>query len=234
MKYVASLLVGLLTGALIFCLLLYFNPFTGKPEISPLAVSTQGVVSLRYDAVPGDSLLYTDNGENSAKPNPPRVADLWEPTIRRTRVMVVRLDDSRGRPIGIGIKYSSDSEATRILDASAAVESVWHIYLPGRGTLFVDQRENYWDYIRNVVIPARASSGDNWRGTWMDVLTTGPNALGTGRVIGGHGEFAGIRAEAVESLRATAYSSMTGPAAMEGTLTIAMPTDGIPQAHRER
>lgn len=230
MKRILALLAGLLTGSLILSLLIYYNPFASKSGISPLAVTQQSGLLLRYNAAPAASLLYTDNGEGAAAPHPPRVPDLWEATIRRTRVMVVRLDDGLGQPAGIGIKFSSDSEDTRILNAAVLVDSVWHLYLPQRGTLFVEQQENYWSYIRDIVVPARLRAADNWRGTWLDVMTTGPNALGTARVAGGHGEFAGAEAELVESLRATAYSAETGPAAVDGTLTVAWPQERVSRA----
>src|SRR5690606_22494627 len=123
----------------------------------------------------------------------------------------------------IGVKFSSDSEATRLLTAKALVDSAWHAYLPGRGTFFVDQTENLWSYLRNIVVPARWNSADSWRGSWFGIVTAGPNALGTGRVIGGSGRFADLSAEVVESWTATAYSTKTGPVAMSGSLMIALP-----------
>ena len=106
------------------------------------------------------------------------------------------------------------------MNGEAIVDSVWHIYLPGRGSLFVQQTENYWNYLRNVVIPAHWSSGDNWRGLWNGNVTAGPGALGTGRVVGGSGEFDGLVSDAVEALSAKAYSVDEGPVALDGSLTI--------------
>ena len=89
--------------------------------------------------------------------------------------------------------------------------------------MMIDQSENYWAYIRDVMIPARMSSGDNWRGIFHRVMTSGPGSVGTAQVSGGSGDFAGITAESVESLTVNGYSSATGPVSMEGSLTIAMP-----------
>jgi hypothetical protein len=55
-------------------------------------------------------------------------------------------------------------------------------------------------------------------------MTQGPNALGTARVTGGNGNFAGKSGEAVESLTANAYSAIDGPVSMDGSLTITLPT----------
>jgi len=223
MKYLVSLLIGIATGIVLFLVLLYFNPFAGRIEISPLAVSDQQLLNLRYDVVADKTLLYTNDGESLVVPHPPKVEEIWEPTVRDSWVMVVELTNASGDPVGVGVKFSSESDATRPLNAEALVDSAWHIYLPGRGTLFVEQRENYWSYIRDIVIPARWSSGDSWRGAWLGIMTTGPNQIGTGRVWGGNGEFAEGTSESVETLQATAYSAVTGPAAMAGSLTISVP-----------
>jgi len=223
MKYVASLIVGLAVGAAAFVALLYFNPLTSQNRLSPLSVSDNEVITLNYSAVASDALVYTNNGESQVQPNPAKVLQLWEPPIRLTDAMVTVLMDSRNQPAGIGIKFSSDSERTRILNGEALVDSVWHIYLPDQGSLFVEQQENYWSYLREIVIPAHWSSGDNWRGTWNGAITAGPGALGTAKVIGGSGVFDGLTTEAVESLQARAYSVQQGPVAVDGVLAIEIP-----------
>ena len=81
------------------------------------------------------------------------------------------------------------------------VSSVWHVYLPGQGTFMIDQTENYWSYICEVVVPARMSSGDNWRGAFHGVMTSGPGALGTARVTGGSGLYRNLESEAAADTR---------------------------------
>ena len=167
--------------------------------------------------------MYTNNGDQSSAPFPQSVDELWEPTVRRSRVTVVELHNGRGLPIGVGVKFSSDSEETDVLNARAVVDSAWHIYLPDRGSLLVGQQENLWTYLREIVAKARWSSDEGWQGAWSGVLTSGPNPIGTGRVFGGSGEFSGLQAEAVETLVASAYSADRGPVAMDGSLTISLP-----------
>lgn len=223
MKYVFSFLTGFIFGALLFVSALYYNPFTSQQALSPLAVTNERIVDLAFTNVPGESILFTNNGESIAAPFPERVADLWEPAIADTSVQVSTLLDSRGDLAGIGIKSSTRSEDTSILNGKAMVSSIWHVYLPGQGTFIVDQTENYWSYIRDIVIPARWSSGDNWKGSFHGITTSGPGALGTARVSGGSGVFAGLTSEAVESLTARAYSANAGPVSMDGSLTITLP-----------
>ena len=225
MKYGLSLLLGIVTGAILFLLVLYFNPFAGAQSISPLAMTNQRLLNLSFSSVPGDTLIMTNDGESVPSPHPAKVLQLWESAIGKTSAMVVVLADSRGEPAGIGIKIWSESEKTDILNAKLLVDSVWHIHLPGKGTFLVDQQENYWSYLRDVVIPAHRSSGDSWRGSWNGVMTIGPNALGTARVTGGSGEFAGTESEAIESRTASAFSVVNGPVAMRGNLAITLPDE---------
>ena len=223
MKYLISLIVGMIVGAAALLALLYFNPLTSQNKLSPLSVTDNDLVTLNYSAAPTDMLIYTNNGESKIAPHPAKVLQLWERPIRRTDAMATVLTDGRGQPAGIGIKFSSDSESTDILNGEVIVDSVWHIYVPGQGSLFVEQQENYWSYLREIVIPAHWSSGDNWRGAWNGNITSGPGALGIAKVVGGSGNFSGLKADGVESLAAKAYSVDQGPVAINGHLAIEIP-----------
>ena len=221
MKYAISWLAGAILGSLLFLVALYYNPLANRLTVSPLAVAKQPLVDLAYSTVPADSIAYTNNGESRVKPHPEKIAELWEPTIRKTTVLLTLLTDSRGQPRGLGVKFASESERTRLLRGEALVDSAWHVYLPESGSLFINQTENLWSYARNIVLPARWSSADSWRGTWYGITTAGPNALGTARVAGSSGRFAGLDTEAVEAINARAYSAMQGPVSATGNLTIA-------------
>jgi hypothetical protein len=223
MKYAIALVAGALLGAVLFVAGMFFNPFAEQLMVSPLAVSSDEHLAFTYTAVPGEGILYTDHGESIVKPHPDRVAELWEPAIVDTRVAVILLNDSRGQIAGLGIKFSTDSEQTALINSKVLVNSAWHIYVPGEGTLLVDQIENYWSYLRDIVVPARWSSGDNWKGAFFRIMTQGPGALGTARVTGSNGNFAGMSSEAVESLTARAYSATLGPVSIDGGLTITLP-----------
>lgn len=223
MKYIVSLVAGLLAGIALSVAGFYYNPFVGRTKLSPLAVTDTNNSSLSYSTVVGDLILFTNDGESISRPKPLKVAELWEPAISDSRLLVTGLIDSRGMPAGIGIKISTPSERTKLFKSRILVDSVWHIYLPGRGTIGIYQQEDYWSYLRDIVIPAWRSSSDSWRGTWARTMTVGPGALGTARVSGLSGEFDGMESEAVESLSARAYSVLQGPVSMSGTLTIMMP-----------
>ncbi|MDH3267004.1 MAG: hypothetical protein OEM25_08570, partial [Gammaproteobacteria bacterium] len=146
-RYLLALLVGLAVGAAAFLALLYFNPLSVQNQLSPISVTNNDVLHLTYPAVAGSELLYTNDGDSQVAPHPPKVLQLWELPIRKTDAMATVLTDGRGQLVGIGLKLSSDSEDTDVLNGRLLVDSVWHIYLPGRGSLFVEQQENYWSYV---------------------------------------------------------------------------------------
>ena len=219
-KYFAGLLLGVLLGIITAATLLYFNPLASRIALSPLSVSNNEIMSVGYSAVPTDSIVYTNNGESRVKPHPENIRELWEAPIRRSEVMVTIVTDSRNNPAGIGIKFSSASEKSRLINGEALVDSAWHIHLVERGSLFVEQTENYWNYLRNIVVPAYWSAANHWKGLWNGNMTVGPGALGTAAVSGGTGEFAGLESEAVEAVSASAYSVTQGPVSMKGRLNI--------------
>lgn len=228
MKFLATLIVGMLVGAAVLAAALYYNPLASSNNLSPLTVTDNEVIRFTYSAAATDTLIYTNDGESQISPHPAKVQQLWEPTIRRTTAMVTVLADSRGEPAGLGVKFSSDSERTDVINGEVLVDSAWHIYLPERGTLFVEQTENYWDYIHEIVVPAYRSSGDNWRGNWLGNITAGPGALGTAFVAGGSGQFMGMDTEAEEALSAQAYTVDDGPVAMTGGLSIELQPSAAP------
>ena len=228
MRYLLVLVGGMLLGLVGLTAAVYYNPMAGGNNLSPLSVTDNEVVRLSYSAAAQDTLVYTNDGESQVAPHPPKVLQLWEPTVRLTTATVNVLADSRGQIAGLGVKFSSHSDRTDVLDGEVLVNSVWHVYLPGRGSLFIEQSENYWNYIHEIVVPAYRSAGDNWRGTWLGNLTSGPGALGTAWVAGGSGQFEGMDAEAVEALSAKAYSVDIGPVAMTGELSIELPAAEVP------
>ena len=225
MKHVLSWLAGAIVGALLFLAVLYYNPLANKLTVSPLAVSGQPLIDLSYSTVPAEAIAFINHGDSRIAPSPESISELWEPTIRNTTALVTLLTNSRGNVEGIGIKFASTSERTSLLKGVALIDSAWHVYLPERGSLFIDQTENMWSYARNIVLPARWSSADSWKGTWYGITTAGPNALGTARVSGSSGRFAGITTEAVEAINARAYSALQGPVSATGSITIVAVAD---------
>ncbi len=227
MKYLIALIIGILTGAALLGVGLAYNPFISKHGLSPLAVTDLPTVTLTYSGVASDGIVFTNDGESRIKPYPEKVLQLWEAPIRQTSASVKVLRDGRNQVAGLGIKVSSLSEATRLFAGRALIDSVWYVYLPGRGSMFIEQTENYWDYLRDIVIPGYRSSANTWTGTWLGNVTAGPGALDTAKVTGGSGEFAGMDMLGVESLSVRAWRVDGGPLAAEGQLLIELPLESM-------
>lgn len=223
MKYLFTLLLGAVVGVAIMAAALIFNPFLAQRGISPLSVSDSELISLNYSSVPSDAIVFTNNGESQWKPYPEKTLQLWEPSIRLSSAMATVMRDARSQTAGIGIKFSSSSERTRLLSGEVLFDSVWYVFLPDRGSLFIEQSENYWTFIRDVIVPAYRSSANSWKGSWLGDLTAGPGALGTASVTAGSGPLQGAKMQGVESLSVKAYSVDSGPIAAEGRLLIEMP-----------
>jgi hypothetical protein len=225
MKYVISLLLGLLLGAALFTAGVLYNPFLSKQDLSPLSVTSSQTVTLGYSAVASNSIIYSNDGESRISPYPEKVLQLWEASIRQTSAMATVLLDGRSQTAGVGIKFASLSEDTRLLSGQALIDSVWYVYLPGRGALFIEQSENYWSYVRDIIVPAYRGSANAWTGAWLGNVTAGPGALGTARVIGSSGEFEGLDTMGVETLSIRAWRADNGPIAADGRLIIELPND---------
>ncbi len=223
MKYIVALLAGLLIGAALFGLGVIYNPFLGKQELSPLAVTDAPTLVLTYSGVASESIAYTNDGESRTQPYPEKVLQLWEQTIRQTSATATLLRDGRNQAAGIGIKFSSAADETRLLSGRALVNSIWYVYLPGRGGLFIEETENYWDFLRDIVVPGYRSSANTWAGSWIGNMTAGPGALGTAKVTGGSGQFEGQEMLGVESLSVRAWKVDSGVVAAEGRLLIELP-----------
>lgn len=223
MKYIVSLVLGLLLGIFLFVAGLLYNPFIADRGLSPLSVTNAEVIALNFANVPAESIVYTNNGESLQQPHPEKVLQLWEAPVRMTNAMATVMRDARNRVAGIGVKFSSKSESTRLLSGEAIVDSVWYVYLPEQGSLFIEQTENYFPFVREVVFPAWRSSASSWRGNWLGDLTAGPGALGTAAVTGGSGRFEGLRMAGVESMSVRAFSADTGLVSSQGRLVIELP-----------
>ncbi len=88
MKYLGSLVIGMLLGATLFAAGMYYNPIRRTPDSFTTCDVGRRASGFHYTAVPGETILYTDNGESVSSTHPDRVAELWEPAIVDTRIAV--------------------------------------------------------------------------------------------------------------------------------------------------
>jgi hypothetical protein len=225
MKYVVALLFGMVVGAVIFAIGLVYNPFANARSLSPLVVTDAQTMTLSYSSVAAESIVFTNDGESRVRPYPEKVSQLWEESIRQSTVLVTQLRGARNQAMGVGIKFSSLSENTRLLKGEAIIDSAWYLILPEHGSLFFAQHENHWSYFRDVVVAAYRNTANIWKGSWNNTMTSGPGSLGTARVSGASGDFTGQEMLGVEMLSVVAWSADSGPIATEGTLMIELPAN---------
>ena len=64
--------------------------------------------------------------------------------------MATIMRDARNQPAGIGLKISSLSESTDLLRGKATIDSIWYIYTPQHGSMFIQQTENYLPFVQEV------------------------------------------------------------------------------------
>ena len=227
MKYVIALVLGILTGVALFAAGLLYNPFIADRGLSPISVTRSEVIALNFSNVPAESIAYTNDGESLHPPFPEKILQLWEAPIRKTSAMTTVMRDARNQVAGIGVKFMSDSESTKLLTGDMITDSVWYLYLPEHGSLFIEQTENYFPFVREVAFPAWRSSANSWRGNWLGDLSAGPGALGTAAVVGGSGRVEGLVMDGVESMSVQAFSSDTGLVSAEGRLLIELPVSTV-------
>lgn len=218
MKGLAVFAVGLLLGAAAAAGLLYVNPLT-----VPDAPAVGDEQWLSYDAPIQTSLALTHGGDLPLPVNPPRVPELWESTIDGTALLLAALRESDGGLFGFGTRISALSEQTDVLLTGVVVDSVWTISAPGRGILFVIERENAWPIARDILLPAVLFARE-WRGIKGYAITTGPQASGYGLVLGVTGEFRDQLGRSQERYELRRYSASKGPLEMSAELGIALPS----------
>lgn len=221
MKYVLSLLAGVLCGAVIVILALYYNPLVQENTRVPLAAAPGASVEVFYGTA-GDTVARTGPADGLLAAVPASAETLWEPALAWTEARLLLLRDVDGRALGFGVRFAALDSATRPLTGELLANSVWNLHLPGRGSLWVDGVDNLWPLARHVLVPAWRADDGAWQGSFDGDITVGPRPSRVAVMTGGAGVFAGTRGEARESLSVEALSLRDGRLAAEGSLLVAI------------
>ncbi|HKL62590.1 MAG TPA: hypothetical protein VJ883_04430 [Woeseiaceae bacterium] len=221
MKYVLSLLAGLILGATLVLLVLYYNPLTRDNPRVPLTGAPDASVEVFYGTA-ADTVARTGPAEGVFTTVPTSLEALWEPALAGTEARVLALRDVDGRPLGFGVRFAALHSGTRPLNGDLLAASVWNIHLAGRGSLFVDGLDNLWPLARHVLVPAWRADDGTWQGRFAGDLTVGPRPSHVAVMTGGAGVFAGTRGEARESLAVQSFSLREGRVQADGSLLVAI------------
>ena len=183
-----------------------FNPLTSSNDRVPISANSSQALDLRFGSHVSDALAYTNGGFDELPVRPAGIGELWHPTLNGAHAAVHALENSHGAVVGVGVKFLAPSERSRLLTGDILVDSSWNVLLPGTGSFFVDQTENYWPFLRSVALPAMRAEDKRWQGDFETDLTVGPAPTLEGRMIGASGVLRGHRGEAREALAASGYS----------------------------
>lgn len=212
MKYVLSLVFGLLLGAVTGLALLYFNPLT-RTQSRPGAESDW---VLEYSLTEGGTWLST-HSERLALPIVPVDAPLlWESGIKGSLLQAMPLANANGQPGAIGTRISVPSSDSEFVRSGLLVEDYWLISVPGEGSVFVYALNNQWPLVRDTLVRVDWLQQD-WNGPSEYAPTLGPGAGGA-RVTGLTGSYRGREGGGRDSFKLDAYDGRS--ASVSGRLVI--------------
>ena len=217
MKYLLTLVMGLLVGALLGVVALYVNPLTTRETGQPGAADW----TLSYESPVSGGLAFTHGGETRLPNHPAGIPELWENTINTMLLSVFRVSSPDGRT-GVASRLSLPSEASELLRRGVVVTDHWVITMPGEGSLFVDADSNLWPFIKRDLFPVWYL-GRAWRGPNSYSPTVGPGLDRTGIVQGATGRFADRSGSSVERYHVSVFNTQRGPDEFEAELFIDLP-----------
>ncbi|MDP6395417.1 MAG: hypothetical protein QF466_08215 [Desulfobacterales bacterium] len=149
----------------------------------------------------GDVVAIT--GGTIADAFPEGIPALAEPHIEHGLALLTMISDADadadadGKVVGFATELQEMHEDTSVLSGKIMIHTYWTLILPGRGSIFLYQTENNWMVMKEVIRPSR-TTGETWRGERVSLNTNGPLPNGTGVIVGGTGEFAGIEGTFLE------------------------------------
>jgi len=109
-----------------------------------------------------------------------------------------------------------------MLEGDVVWDTDWTVVIPGRGSLFLYEREHSGELGSKVISPT-LKTGELWVGDWTVTSTVGPRPDRKGRIVGGTGEFAKAAGWFTETIRLTKY---TKEGAMFGTVELKVQPKG--------
>lgn len=196
-RFGLALVVGFLVGAAGALVALSREPAVRLPHVKPITSTEVGrVVESFFSRAPEDALTLTHSGKPPFAVFPSRVALLSEPVVERGLALIVRVRNAAEEVIG----YASELEvhpAGKAFADDIVWDTDWTVVIPGRGALFLHQKEHSGELGSKALKPMLATRQE-WRGDVTAQTTVGPQSDGRGTIIGGTGDFAGAAGSFVE------------------------------------
>jgi hypothetical protein len=208
---------GLLLGAVLSLGLPLALSLGAKNQTPELIASDDGLIHETFVMQsPTDAIAATHDGNKPIAAFPSSIPLLNDPQIKAGFALVAKLRDEAGNIVGFTSEQEVVSADSNILQGRMEMDTTWTVTLPGRGTLFLSQREDAAQFARDVVMPAFLFNRPLAEPMTM-ITTAGPADDGSGLIVGGTGEFAGITGHFVEVTRLSGFSRESG---IEGTIEL--------------
>jgi hypothetical protein len=218
MKYVLSLVVGLLLGTISALALVYFNPLIrGHSDHS----ADDGWV-LKYRLAADETWLSTHD-ERVGIPIVPKAAPLlWEDGIRGAWLAAMPLKGSSSDAAAMATRISLPSSETNFVHSGLVVEDYWLISVADAGTFLVHGFNNQWPLLRDTAVRVDLL-GRDFAGPHTYDATRGP-AEGRAEVTGMTGRYESAHGRAHERVSIDHYEGSLASAS--GQLIIEFPEEG--------
>ncbi|MEU2062434.1 hypothetical protein [Streptomyces sp. NPDC013455] len=170
-----------------------------------------------YAEVPEDGVFETHRGDLPLGVFPEGIAKFTEPRLQKAFALGGKIRDKHGEVVGFATEIEEVLPETDFETGKLLTHTVWTLFFPGRGSLVLDQIENSSEVAAKVFKPA-FDSGEPWTGSLEAETTAGPRSDGKGVILGGTGEFAGVRGTGVEIASLRRFDPATGT--LEGTFEL--------------
>lgn len=201
MKYLLSLVFGILAGAAVAATLIYFNPLTRSQ--GPAAAG-EGM-AFSWSMKPADLWLSTHDDSVDLPIVPADLPLLYEKGIKGSVLTVMPVQTEAGE--AMATRFSIPSPGTEFIRSGFVTDDYWLVTVPGRGTLFVHGESNQWPMLRDTLVSVDLLRRE-WSGPASYMPTRGPGRAGA-RVLGLSGDFTGAIGNAVERVETLNYTSST-------------------------
>ncbi|MBL1096619.1 hypothetical protein [Streptomyces coffeae] len=162
-----------------------------------------------FARVPKDGVFETHRGNLPLAVFPSGIAKFTEPKLRKAFALGGKIRDKNGKVVGFSTEIEEVLPKTDFASGKMLTHTVWTLFFPGRGSLVLDQIENSTKVATKVFKPAFAGKKP-WVGKLNATTTAGPRKDGRGVILGGTGEFAGIRGSGVEIADLRRFDPATG------------------------
>jgi hypothetical protein len=158
-----------------------------------------------HSKLPDQAVALTHSGQVGLGFFPAGIPKFTEPGISRGLIANLKLMDEGGTVVGFASELEIFPETSPADADDVLWDTGWALAISGRGMIFLEQVEHSGGLGPKIIQPTR-SSGEDWVGDWYITTTVGPLPSGRGRIVGGTGEFAGIKGSFVELDRLTRFT----------------------------